>query len=659
MEYLHWDRKKIDSFDEKNISDLYDKGYVFTRIEKGVIDQTRSVRINLSQFEITSENRRILKKVSDIEMKEEKIPFAHYSWEIGKMAKDFYDVKGSKAFSANKIKEVLTSEHNFNTILQFGDMGFAICYKNSSLLHYSYPFYNLEKAPKDMGLGMMLKAIEYAKKAGLNYIYLGSLQRPSDTYKLQFSGIEWFDGSDWRSNLEEAKLLLKEKHLHVIGICGVATSALAIAFKNNGWKVTGSDKGFFPPVSTELEKHEINFYAGWHPEKVGNPDIVVIGTASGSQNPETDYVKEKNIPIYSFAEAIGKFFVKENSVVVAGTWGKTSSSALLSYIFEKAGYDPTYMFGGISLSHEASAKMGKSKWSVFEGDEYKSSPTDSNPKFHYYNPTHVLLTAVSWDHADLYPTEQSYFDVFEKLVSKTNTVVASKDNEGIEKVIGNRNVIYYGKSNSTYVYTDVKESKNGLDFKINGIEIHSPMLGAFQAENITGCFAMACELGVSQENILEAIKDFKGLKRRLEKRFDTQATVFDDIAHSPEKAASVLKNLRALYQGKIIAVFEPNSGGRSHESVSKYDEAFKDADKVIIPRLTKLKIGDEKHIEGEELAKIISRTHSNVHYLEQDEEVVQKLTGEVTPGDVIVFLGSHGFRGMIERTITSLHQRFQ
>ena len=102
-----------------------------------------------------------------------------------------------------------------------------------------------------------------------------------------------------------------QKHIHIVGICGVATSALAIAFHDKGYKVTGSDKGFFPPVSTELEKHKINFYAGWHPENMGKPDVVIVGTASGTQNPETIFAKENNIPIYSYPEAIGEFFVKE------------------------------------------------------------------------------------------------------------------------------------------------------------------------------------------------------------------------------------------------------------------------------------------------------------------------------------------------------------
>lgn len=450
----------------------------------------------------------------------------------------------------------------------------------------------------------------------------------------------------------------QQKHIHVIGICGVATSALAIAFNKAGWKVTGSDKGFFPPVSTELEKHNINFYAGWHPENIGKPDIVIIGTASGTQNPETAYAKDNNIPMYSFAEAIGKFFVKEYSIVSTGTWGKTSSTALLSYIFQHAKYNPTYMFGGISLSHDSSAELTDSKYSIFEGDEYKSSPTDTTPKFTYYKPTHLLLSAISWDHADLYPTEESYFNVFRDLISKTNFIVANKDNDKVRELVDK--AVWYGSKDADYVYTDIKQTKNGLDFKINGIDIHSQLIGKFQAENITGCFAMASELGIDQKIIIEAIANFKGMRRRLERRYDGNITVFDDIAHSPEKASTVLNNLREIYQGKIFAIFEPNIGGRSRESIVKYNNAFKDADIVIIPRLTKLKIGDnDKPMEGNELAETILKTHNNVTYIEDDNNLIKYLIENTKKGDCIAFLGSHGFRGMIEELITYLHQQSQ
>lgn len=211
--YLSWKEEKISDFSETNVTEMYNKGFVFTRIAKGVMHQTRSIRIDLSKFELTSENRRILKKVEEIKISEIDLPYVDYEWSMGKLAKDFYDTKfGDGIFSAQKVKEVLTSDkNNFNVLFNYSDIGFAICYFNKNVLHYSYPFYDLEKAPKDMGLGMMIKAIVWAKEKGLKFVYLGSLQRPGDVYKLQFEGLEWFDGKKWKKDLEEVKEILKNE----------------------------------------------------------------------------------------------------------------------------------------------------------------------------------------------------------------------------------------------------------------------------------------------------------------------------------------------------------------------------------------------------------------------------------------------------------------
>lgn len=455
------------------------------------------------------------------------------------------------------------------------------------------------------------------------------------------------------------------KRVHVIGICGVATSALAIAFHKKGVVVTGSDKGFFPPVSTELEKQGVTFYAGWHPERMtegGTPDMIMIGGGGTSpSNPEIIYAKEKNIPILSFAETLGKYVIKKNSIVATGTWGKTTISSMLSFILLKAGMDPSYFTGGLSLSHDTGA-LSDSDWSVVEGDEYQVSISDRRPKFVYYSPTHLILTSVSWDHADLYPTEKAYFDEFRNLIEKIppqGVIVVCKDNKGAVEVIKNSKVTTYGKTpEADYYYHSIIHTKNGLDFMIDHAgaswKIHSPMLGRFNAENITGCFAMAHKIGIPADVITKAIADFKGIKRRFEKRSEGKVTVLDCHAPTPEKAASVLESIREVYNKKIIAVYEPNIGGRQKSSVGMYDNAFKDADLVIIPRLSKLKLDEnatEKPLEGDELATIVGKTHASVHYIESDEKLVSFLKSESKTGDVIVFLGSHGFRGMIEETI--------
>lgn len=217
MEYLHWDEQTITDFSPEKVSAMYDRGYVFTRKGKGVMQQTRSIRIDLSKFNMSSENRRILKKTTEIEFSGAELPYAEYDFSIGKLAKDFYGDKfGEGTMSANKIKELMTnaSNSNFNSLFMYkksGEpkpIGYTICYTSELIHHYSYPFYDLSAAPKDMGLGMMIRAIEFCKNLGHKYFYLGSLQRPSDTYKLQFEGLEWFDGAKWQTDLESVKKVL-------------------------------------------------------------------------------------------------------------------------------------------------------------------------------------------------------------------------------------------------------------------------------------------------------------------------------------------------------------------------------------------------------------------------------------------------------------------
>lgn len=471
-----------------------------------------------------------------------------------------------------------------------------------------------------------------------------------------------------------------KKHIHFIGICGVAMSALAIAFKKAGYTVSGSDVGFYPPVSTMLEKSGVTFYPGWHPEKMlasnlmGTvPDLVIVGNVASSTNPEWLAVQTKKIPYQSYPEAIAEFFVKEKSIVCAGTYGKTTTTALLAWIFSELKLKSSYMFGGLATGEFPSAALVDSDWSILEGDEYKSARWDNGPKFAHYNAKYLLLTSVNWDHADVYPTEASYFEAFEKLVASIpadGMIVVSTDNknalDSTTKVVDGPLVVTYGKdSDAMYCYKNVTQSDAGLNFEIHyqekNISITCPLLGLYQAENITGAFAMANELLRQPEKIAAAIATFPGLKRRLEKRSEgptpAGVTVFDDIAHSPTKAKYVLETLRKIYTGKIIAVFEPNTGNRKSESLPQYDHAFAAADEVVIPRLTKVKIDvDDLNppFDGEELAETIGKTHTHVNYIDDDKKLVHHLISRTKKNDIIVFLGSHGFRGMIEELISKL-----
>jgi len=218
--YHSWDKITIDDFSNENIEALYEKGYVFTRTGRGNMNQTRSIRVDLSKFELSSENRRILTKIKGTEINVENLPLPpeaeSYRWRIAKMAKDFYDKKfGKGVFSANKVRELLTSkESNFNLLMTYvwqeNRVAYAICFGTKNILHYSYPFYVLEGAPTNAGMGMMLMALLLAKEEGDKYVYLGSATRPGDIYKLQFKGLEYYDKDrGWTSNLDSLKSILK------------------------------------------------------------------------------------------------------------------------------------------------------------------------------------------------------------------------------------------------------------------------------------------------------------------------------------------------------------------------------------------------------------------------------------------------------------------
>lgn len=460
---------------------------------------------------------------------------------------------------------------------------------------------------------------------------------------------------------------MTQKHIHFIGICGVAMSALAIAFHKRGYKVTGSDKGFYPPVSTHLKDAGVSYYPGWHIDKMtanGDPDIVIVGNVAASTNPEWQYVQENKLKYLSYPEAIAEFWVKEHSIVCAGTYGKSTSTALLTWILKTADMSPSYMFGGISKNDMEAAEITDTEWSVLEGDEYKSARWDTRAKFAHYSPTHLLLTAVVWDHADVYPTENDYKQAFADLVKnvpQNGLLVISDQVKSQKEVIqhASARTITYGKDvHADYRYTNVETSPNGISFEIQHKEItyylYSPLLGDYMAENITGCFALAHELGIPGETITSAIQSFQNIKRRLEKRFDGGPFIFDDIAHSPTKATAILETLRAVYSGDIYAVFEPNTGNRKTAAIPAYANAFADATTVLIPRLTTVKT-DKNDIDppfdGEKLTEVISETHSAVRYMPDDQELVQFLA-RAKKDDCIVFLGSHGFRGMIEELLT-------
>lgn len=467
--------------------------------------------------------------------------------------------------------------------------------------------------------------------------------------------------------------------IHVIGICGVVTSGLSVMFKYRGVKVTGSDKGFFPPVSDYLEKYDIPIAIGYKKERLtdedGNhPDLVIVQGLKGDKNPEFQEAVRLGIPIKTFPEILSEYVITDESIVIAGTYGKTTITSAMVDIFEKNKTDISYMFGGITpaMKETAKSKDPHTQFSVVEGDEYLTSLVDRTSKFFYYKPKYLLINSCKWEHPDLFPTEESYVDNFKSLVKKIpqdGLLIANANDKNVAEIAANATckVIFYSvdKTNSYAEPTWYLEKNSKplpsfvrMDSEITSLEIIPyvrKIIGEFNEENLLAAAVLTYELGVKKERIQEAIEEFQGIKRRLEiKHKQDDFVIIDDFGSSPPKAEGSLKALREDYpESEIYMVFEPNTGNRTAASIPTYHKAFKSVDEIIFPRFTKLPKTELHRLSEMELAEELKQYYDNITVITDDDILVKTLVKQLELGSdkhkIIVFMGSHGFRGMIDK----------
>lgn len=480
-----------------------------------------------------------------------------------------------------------------------------------------------------------------------------------------------------------------KKWVHLIGICGVTMAPLANMFKELGWFVSGSDKGIFPPMSDYLEDRDINIELGFKTKYLTKehykdekssiseyPDLVVMGNYATLKNDEYVFAKDKELNILSYPEVLSKYLVKSNSIVIAGTYGKTTSSALLSLMFEKAGKNPSYMIGGLAKNFENGIKNTDSEWSIIEGDEYISARFDKKSKFFHYSPEFLLLTAASWEHTDIFKTVQDYIDNFKKLVRKippNGIIVAAKKGDNVEEVLREARckVVTYelNKIDDELVDSDwfnlshKENSKKGEIVLYNKhtkeeVELTTDLIGDHNRENIIGCSVLARELDIDKEAIIDGVKDFKGIKRRLEVRYkEENLKIIDDHACSPPKVLGSLGALRQTYPDwHITVVFEPNVGNRTKESLPLFKEVFEQADEVVIPHLKPVKTkSGVRRTTGNQLYKFLKEQEINTTYIGDDDKLVEYVSGKDVGKSIICFMGAYSFRRMIEQVIDNFN----
>jgi len=456
------------------------------------------------------------------------------------------------------------------------------------------------------------------------------------------------------------------KHIHLIGICGTAMASLAGMLAEHGFRVTGSDAAAYPPMSDFLKSLGIPVL---QPFAVHNlnpaPDLVVVGNAISRGNVELEQVLDQRIPFCSLPQLLHDEFLRGKEVlVVAGTHGKTTTTSMLSWIFEVAGMQPSFLIGGIAENFGRSFQLGGGKHFIIEGDEYDSAFFDKGPKFLHYFPDAAILTSVEFDHADIYKDLDAVETAFKRLVNlvpRRGKVVAFDHGESVNRCVARAlcPVERYGSdSQSTWQIADVHLKpdqttwtviKNGAKFR----DLVFPLGGEYNVWNATAAAAVAAHYDISADVIASALASFKSVKRRLEVKAEVNGiTIIDDFAHHPTAIAGTLKALRARYPGRRLwAILEPRSNTlRRNVFQNDLAESLALADEIVIANVFKSdSIAESERLDIQAVAAQVAQSGHHARLIADVDGIVRVAAAEMRSGDVVAILSNGGFGGIYEK----------
>jgi UDP-N-acetylmuramate: L-alanyl-gamma-D-glutamyl-meso-diaminopimelate ligase len=465
------------------------------------------------------------------------------------------------------------------------------------------------------------------------------------------------------------------QHVHLIAVGGVAMATLAAMLKERGYRVTGSDQGVYPPMSDFLAQAGIAVMQGYRAENLAPaPDLVIVGNAISRTNPEAAALLQTNIPYLSFPQALARFFLADKrSLVVAGTHGKTTSTALLAWVLEQAGRRPGMLVGGISRNFGRGYQLGAGEFFVVEGDEYDSAFFDKGPKFLHYQPQAVLLNAIEFDHADIYRDLEHVKDAFARLLAilpaDAPLLVCSDFPAALAVARAAR------KPFSTFGFHDtadwqvreVVDDGKGFSFVVMHGEdeigrFTTPVMGRMNIRNVLGVSALCLELGLSAEEIRPGIASFLGVERRQELVGEANGvTIIDDFAHHPTAVAVTIEAVRLRYpRRRLWAVFEPRSNTCRRRIFQRpLTTALAGADRIVIgPVFTKPQdpVATEDLFSPAELAADLTAVGKDTHEGQGVDEICDFLTSACRAGDVVLIMSNGAFGGLPRKLLAALQK---
>ncbi len=471
-------------------------------------------------------------------------------------------------------------------------------------------------------------------------------------------------------------MTIRPQHVHLIAICGTGMGSLAVLLKTLGHRVTGSDQHIYPPMSTQLHDRGIPLHEGFKAAHLQpRPDLVVVGNAVSRGNPEAEAAEQAGVPIMSFPQALAHFLIGErHAVVVAGTHGKSTTTALAAWLLEHAGCDPGFFVGAVMRNFPSPIRLGKGTHVVVEGDEYDSAYFDKGPKFLHYRPRTAVLTALEFDHADIYRDlahVRSAFARFVRLLPAEGCLVACADNPGVrtlcvEGAIAGRVQTYGLGAGADWQAVEWGAGEGGtvMEVQHHGKRFGRfvmPLFGRHNVCNALAAIAVAYRLGVPQEPIASGLASFAGLRRRCEVRGEFGGvTVIDDFAHHPTAVGVTLEGLRQAYSGaRLWAVFEPRTATTRRKVFQEaYVEALSRADRVVIAEVfRKEELAADERLSEEGLVEALKARGIAAWFHPDTVAIVRQVSGEAQDGDLVVVMSNGGFDNIHERLLTALRQK--
>ena len=468
------------------------------------------------------------------------------------------------------------------------------------------------------------------------------------------------------------------RHVHFVRICGTGMGSLAGLLAARGIRVTGSDDALYPPMSTALERWGIPVERGFRAERItgARPDLVVIGNAVRSDNPEARAAIDGGLAYRSFPDALYELAIRgRHSVVVTGTHGKTTTTNLVAKLLDATGRSPSFLIGGVSLDFDGSFREAGGRHFVVEGDEYDTAFFDKTPKFLHYGAQTALVTSVEFDHADIYRDLDHVKEAFRRLVDRLpadGALIAAVDHAGVRDVIGGARcrVVGYGLEEAgepAWRAADLRPEGGGTRFRVlhAGREVARasiPLFGRFNVENALAALAAAVSLGVPVDEAAAALASVRGVKRRQELRGEAGGVlVVDDFAHPPTAVRGAIASLRARFPGRrLIAVFEPRTNTSRRAVFQKeYTGAFDEADRAVISIVPDAPIysatGEVPELfSSPQLAADLRERGVDAVALDSVDAIVDHLAGSCEPGDVVLVMSNGDFGGIWQKLLAAL-----